>query len=110
MAGSDTLDQYARSAGGTDAVVDGDHPADPQTDHNRYPNRYGDESEMNESDKQRIPLSEIAAAIPIQPQYVLLIVTEREGGKERVVHCDLREYGEALAIYDGATQYLRGEA
>jgi len=65
---------------------------------------------MNEQDRnQRIPLSEIAQSIPFQPQYVLVIVTEKENGRERVVHCDLREFGEALAIYDGANQYLRGE-
>jgi len=54
-------------------------------------------------------LSEIVQSIRFQPQYVLVIVTEKENGQERVVHCDLREFGEALAIYDGANQYLRGE-
>ncbi|GIV67110.1 MAG: hypothetical protein KatS3mg047_1503 [Bellilinea sp.] len=32
MAGRVSFDQYARSAGGTDAVVDGDQDPDPQTD------------------------------------------------------------------------------
>jgi hypothetical protein len=89
-------------------VVGGNHPADSETDFD--PNRNGDESEMNEQDRnQRIPLSEIVQSIRFQPQYVLVIVTEKENGQERVVHCDLREFGEALAIYDGANQYLRGE-
>ncbi len=66
---------------------------------------------MNEGDERnRLPLSEIAGVIPFQPQYVLVIVAERQDGKQRVVHCDLREFGEALAIYDGANQYLRGES
>jgi hypothetical protein len=110
MAKGNPLDQYARSAGGTDAVVDGDTDPDPKTDFDTHNNPNG-ESEMSEQDRnQRIPLSEIVNAIPFQPQYVLLIVTEKDGGKQRVVHCDLREFGEALAIYDGANQYLRGEA
>jgi len=91
-------------------VVDGDKDPDPQTDFDPHNDPNG-ESEMNEQDRnQRIPLSEIVNAIPIQPQYVLLIVTEKDGSRQRVVHCDLREFGEALAIYDGANQYLRGEA
>ncbi|GAP06161.1 hypothetical protein ATHL_01007 [Anaerolinea thermolimosa] len=37
-------------------------------------------------------------------EYVLVVVTERDGERERVVYCDLREYRDALAIYDGLTQ------
>lgn len=37
-------------------------------------------------------------------EYVLVVVTERDGQRERVVYCDLREYPEALAIYDGLTR------
>jgi len=63
---------------------------------------------MNEQDK--IPLSEIVNALTTKPQYVLVIVAENQNGRQRVVHCDLREYDEALAIYDGVNRYLRGEA
>jgi len=65
---------------------------------------------MSDQNKnQRIPISEITQSIRFQPQYVLIIVTERNGDREQVVHCDLREFGEALAIYDGVNQYFRGE-
>jgi hypothetical protein len=102
-----SLDQHARSAAGTDEVVGGNRDTDPQTDPEKH---IGECESMNENDRyQRIPLSEITVTIPVQPKYVLVLVVEKNGGTERVVHCDLREFGEALAIYDGANQNLRGE-
>jgi len=47
-----------------------------------------------------IPLREIAEQLNgALPQYVLVVVAEKEGDHERVVHCDLREYRDALGIY-----------
>lgn len=59
---------------------------------------------MSENNKPELPLTEIVQRMGVLPQYVLVIVAEKEGDKERVIHCDLREYRDALAIYDGITQ------
>ncbi len=51
-----------------------------------------------------LPLNEIARRMGVVPQYVLVIVTQKQGETEQVVHCDLRELPDALAIYDALTQ------
>ncbi|MGB9800415.1 MAG: hypothetical protein ACPLUL_10010 [Thermanaerothrix sp.] len=42
------------------------------------------------------------ALTQVQPRYVLVIVTERQGSESKVVHAEWREFAEALALYDGA--------
>lgn len=50
--------------------------------------------------KPELPLSEIVRRMGVVPQYVLVIVAEKQGEHEQVTYCDLREYPEALAIYE----------
>jgi hypothetical protein len=50
-------------------------------------------------DNFRFPLSDISRNLGVTPGFVLVVVTLEDG---QVVFSDLREYDEALALYDGA--------
>lgn len=53
------------------------------------------------SEKQDIPVQTVSELLKelSQVQRVMVVIIEREGGCERVVHCDLRELDEAQSLY-----------